>query len=211
MRTVANNAIDGNVTLVAEDAQALADAIAALSSAPVRITAASPAIRQRIKQLSDVQLIAIGEEQAADLLGVRGAARRAGFRRLRIDQQLARARRDAIKEFAFPRGWKYKGPLGVAELHTGSLSRTWCETCGALCRRSEREQHQGGHDHDYGLNDALRRRRDYTGRTEAVILHTRHPFAACLAFAESLGLKVTQLDYSWYGKPTAAFFERVRR
>ena len=124
--------------------------------------------------------------------------------------QLARAQRDAIKEFAFPRRWTYEGPLGISELHKGLLSWTWCETCGGVCRLAMREQHSGQCNHEAGRNDALRARRGYNGRTEAVILHTTHPFINCEQIATTMGLKVTQLDYSWYGKPTAALFERVR-
>jgi hypothetical protein len=204
MSTIQKN--DARVTLNPQDAQALAGAMAALNRIP-----AAPLARPTIEALWTVEAAAKAEAASTELLGSRGESRRADFRRLRITQQVERAQRAAIKEFAFPRGWKYEGPLGVSELHNESLSRTWCETCGGLCQ-ADPIGHYLHDTHRTGLHDALRNRRDYCGRTEAVIQHTQHPFSNCQVFAARFGLKVTQLDWSWYGPEfTAVIFERARR
>jgi len=134
------------------------------------------------------------------------AYKAAGREQRKVDEQLKRTRRAAIKEFAASRGWKHEGGFSVAELHNHSLYLTWCETCGSLCRFAV-ERSQNGH--NTGHHEAFCRRHRYNGRTEAVLQHTRHPFERCEGFAMIAGLKVTRLPWSWYGPEfTAALFER---
>jgi hypothetical protein len=190
MSTIQKN--DARVTLNPQDAQALAGAMAALNRIP-----AAPLARPTIEALWNTKA-------AAELPASRGAGLGANFRR-----QIHRARRDAFKEFGYPRGWKYEGNFSVSELHKEALSRTWCETCGGLCQLDP--IHHFVHDtHTGGLHDAFRVRRGYRGRTEAVIHHTQHPFSNCQVFAARFGLNVTQLDWSWYGPEfIAVLFERA--
>ena len=100
-------AVDGNVSLCAEDAAALAEAQAALE----RITAASPETRQKIETLQNEELVAKGQAAVADVSGSRGTSRKAHFFRIRITAKLERARRAAVKEFARPRAGDATRPV----------------------------------------------------------------------------------------------------
>ena len=86
---------------------------------------------------------------------------------------------------------------------------TWCEDCGGLCQLGGSECLHT--DHSAGRHDAFADRTDDSGRTEAVVHHTRHPLAACQGFAARFGFNVVQLDWSWYGLPRAVLFTRGGR
>jgi hypothetical protein len=173
-------------------------------------------VRTRVEKLSCALILAQAEEDATMKDWREGKAaslkqhHQADCLRRKIQWRLLpAARRDAIKDFALKHDWKYEGDLGVAELHTESLSRTWCETCGGLCRANLKWPGYLTDGHRSGYHTAFRARRDYCGRTEAVVQHTRHPFEGCEVFAAAFNLKVVRLDWSWYGLPVAALFVRA--
>lgn len=171
-------------------------------------------VRTRVEKLTCALMLAQAEEDATlrDWRDGRAPSLKQHHQAERLCRKikwklLPAARRDAIKDFALKHGCKYEGDLGVSELHTESLSRTWCETCGGLCRAGETGYLADRH--SSGYHTAFRERGSYTGRTAAVVQHTRHPFERCEAFGALFNLKVVKLDWSWYGQPVAALFVRA--
>jgi len=205
MKILDRSVIDGN-KLTVEEAAELAK-FKAWHNAPTPARAVGASTRSQIEALLEGYHQARIEWQAVPVNAPRSLWRIADKQFRTQDRLLNRAQREAFKEFAKPRGWKYEGTFSIGDLHTEALSMTWCETCGGLCQAGPLKDILHS-DHDGGRTDAFRSLRDYNGRTEAVMLHTVHPLQFCIAVAERFRLKVTPFDFSWYGKPLAVLFER---
>lgn len=205
MKILDRSVIDGN-KLTAEEAAELAK-FKAWHNAPTPARTLSTDTRREIEALLESYNQARIEWQAVPMDAPRKVWRTAHKLFHTQGTLLARAQREAFKEFGKSRGWKYEGSFSIGDLHTDALSMTWCETCGGLCQAGPIKDIKAS-DHDGGRTDAFCLNFRYDTSTEAVMLHTKHPLAACVAVADRFRLKVTPYDFSWYGKPLAVLFER---
>jgi hypothetical protein len=117
-----------------------------------------------------------------------------------IRRDLQRAQAAAIKALASGHRWRYIGCAPVDSV----AGKPWCERCAGACN---------GRCPDgtprWPQADGFKRRARSWTHVDAVVIHTRHSFDHCIAYAYEAGLHVTELEFSWYGVDlTAALFER---
>lgn len=170
------------------------------------IPATPGSTRATVEQLQR-NLLAVEAAQKAGRLTTGPGSMKAYKQRMREEQRIRRelrkARERAIKEFALSRGWRVaKYPLGLNFIHPKFDLPRWCESCGGFCLKNE---YTTCRDAPETWGDGFH---DKSQRPNVALKHTRHPFKVCEVYAALGNLKVTQLEYSWYGPQfTAALFE----
>jgi hypothetical protein len=178
-----------------------------LAAPAATIPAIPGSTRETIEKLQR-DLIAIRAAQKAERMTTGVGSLKAYKQRMReekkICRQLWKERARAIREFAASRGWRVaKHPIGLSYIHpTFDLPR-WCESCGGFCLKNKYDTCR---DAPETWGDGFH---DKSQRQNVALKHTRHSLKVCEVYAALAGLKVTQLEYSWYGPEfTAVLFER---
>jgi hypothetical protein len=188
---------DIHVSLSAEDAQALADATAALQRAKIERLASEKTAAVR----AAVEWFKTGDGSRHTCAKLDRAARRA-------QRQLRHAQDAQLKFFARSRGMRPITVLGssfnwsVFSLRDDDHSKQWCEICGTGCERED-----DGHGHSFDHKNGLA----MVGKSglHALLVHTGQPFEKLAAYAADVRLHVEHIGWSWHGPDyTAALLTR---